>query len=206
MQSKLQVALIAAIASLFGTLIGACASIATSKMHLDSERARMQVHSLAADRRTHQEKAEAFFGEVAGLISFFEANLSYERQQALSHIANVRRAAFEIAPYSSPEMAYKTISAVDRVRSAIDAANAEQVHSELEAMKVGMREMIKAFYDERRAYVQEERLLLNSASTLSNAFNLADGSDGLRLCKHWVQVNNDQRRNPVSVSPLRNMP
>ena len=160
MQSKLQVALVAALASFFGTFIGAFASIATTKMHLDSEQTKMQVHSLAADRRKHQEKAEHFFGEVSDLISFFEANTRYKREEALSRIASVRRAAFEIAPYSSPEMAFKAVSAVDSVSSALDASTPEQMLSALETMGGAIREMVQAFYDEQGTYVQLESQLL----------------------------------------------
>ncbi|WP_218313675.1 hypothetical protein [Halomonas sp. 18071143] len=160
MRSKILIAFIAAVASLVGAFIGALASILTTKMHLDLDQTKLQVYSLSEDRRRHQEKAESLLGEVSDLISFFERNSRYEKEQALSRLGAVRRAAFEMAPYSSPQMTFDAISAVDRISSAIAATNPEQLHFALNAMERAMRDMIESLHAEDRAYVDQKSMLL----------------------------------------------
>jgi hypothetical protein len=146
--------------TLAGALLGALASIATTQMHLTSEKTKMQIQAIVSDRKVYQEKAERLFGETSDLISFFDANNRFEVKEAKVRIGKVRRAAFEFAIYSSPEMALKTVGTVEAVNAAVSASDSRQLVAVLQELQRTLNELVASFYQERQTFERDHAKLL----------------------------------------------
>jgi hypothetical protein len=68
MSPELRIAIVSTTAGLIGAFIGAFASIVTTQMHLGSERTKLQIESVASERKAFQEKAARLFGETSDLM------------------------------------------------------------------------------------------------------------------------------------------
>lgn len=150
---EFRVAKISAASGLIGALIGAIASfggtLTQSWIQTKLEIGKVRADAAAQDRKDFLSKSEKLFGALGDLLSFFDANHSFERKLAKPVIAQARKATLEFAVFSSPELALKAIAAVEALNQGVDANDPQQLATALAAITALSKELIASFYSER---------------------------------------------------------
>lgn len=150
---ELRAAKISAASGLIGALIGGLASFAgtatQSWVQATLEVGKVRAEAATQDRKDFLSKSEKLFSALSELLSFFDANHSFERKQAKPVIAQARKAAWEFAVFTSPELALKAISAVEALNQGVDANDPQQLSSALAAIVALNKELVASFYTER---------------------------------------------------------
>jgi hypothetical protein len=152
MNTDVRVALIAGIAALFGTIIGACASITASHLQLETELRKIQAENTKSQQDIFQSKASEFLANVADLISYFDANNEYHLNDAKARIAAARRSAFELAIYLPPETAIKAIHTIEALNHAASAKNPQDLLASLQMLHQTSSQLTEALFNERKTY------------------------------------------------------
>lgn len=160
----LRVAKISATFGLVGALIGGIATFSgtflQSWFQSKSEINKLRAETVIQDRKEFLAKSEKLFGALSDLISFFDKNHTFEVKQAKSVLSQARKAAFEYAVFTSPEMALKAMSAVEAVNQSLDASNPQELISAINNISAFMRELSSSFFRERTAHdLKREKVL-----------------------------------------------
>ncbi len=155
MNTEVRVAFIAGLAALIGAIIGAGASIITSQLQLESELRKIRAENTKSQQDIFQSKSSQILGNVADLISYFDANNKYSLNDAKARIAVARRSVFELAIYLPPESAMKAISAVEALNNAASANNQQELQTSLQALQQMTSQLIEALFNERKTYASK---------------------------------------------------
>lgn len=155
---ELRAAKIAAYSALVGALIGGLASfsgtLTQAWFQAKLEVGKVRAEAATQDRKEYLSKSEKLFSTLSDLLSFFDANHTFEIKHAKPLIAQARKAAIEFAVYSSPEIALKAITSVEALNQGVDANNPEQLKASLMAIEALTKDLIASFYKERGTHDQ----------------------------------------------------
>lgn len=146
-------ALIGALATLGGAL-------AQSWIQMRVEIGKVRADVAAQDYKDFISKSEKLFGALADLISFFDANHSYEPKLAKPVIAQARKAAFEFAVYAPPKLAHNAIMAIEALNQGVDSYSPQQLEAALIAIAALSKELTASFYLERATLDQRRNKAL----------------------------------------------
>ncbi len=160
MNTDVRVAFIAGTAALFGTIVGAGASITTSHLQLESELRKIQAENTKSQQDRFQSKASQFMGNVADLISYFDANNEYTLDDAKVRIATARRSAYELAIYLPPETAMKAINAIEALNTAASAKNPQELLASLQVLHQASSQLTEALFNESKSYTSKYKKLV----------------------------------------------
>ncbi|GAB1259861.1 hypothetical protein [Aurantivibrio plasticivorans] len=145
---EIRSALIGGISGLIMAVIASYVTIYTTAINLVAEQNKIVAQSISKEREILSTNAAKLLGEISDVISFFDQNNHYDRLAAKKAIAKARRAAFEFSAYTSPEMAFKALAAIEALSNASEFEE-DKIGDALLNVYTTQNELIRAIYKEK---------------------------------------------------------